>query len=77
MCQKCEGICGLWVLNLQMGMGWIGLAVLFNMQATPKRLPQFFQHNIFLNCLIKKPQNTNGLTFLTHIILAISGMLRK
>ena len=40
--------------------------------------PKIFFHifSIFLkNYLMKKPQTTNTLTFLTHIILAIGGVI--
>ena len=48
-------------------MGWIGCAIL---QATPKRLPRLFSYfqYIFFNHLIKNPQTTIDLKFLTHNI---------
>ena len=58
-------------------LGWIGCAI---QQAAPKQLPQFFpyfQHTYFFNYLIKNPQTTIALTFLTHIISGIGGVLEQ
>ena len=58
-----------------MERGWIGRAIL---QVTSKRLPRFSHiFSIVFNHLIKNPQTTNALTFLTHNISAIGGVDSK
>ena len=83
MRQKCEGDCGLWVLNeiilkiyaAKLGWKWAGSAVLFS-RYLPNGTHDFFQ--IFRICFfkdfIKNPQTTIALTFLTHIIFGIDGV---
>ena len=71
MCQKCEGNCGLWVLNeiiktiYPENLKKIVGAVVFSFKIIKIYL---------LNYFFKNPQTTITLTFLTHIISAIGGM---
>ena len=60
----------------KLGWKWVGLAALFSRQL-PNGSPNFFQtfSIYFFNYFIKNPQTTIALTFLTHIISGIGGVL--
>ena len=84
MGQKCEGNCGLWVLNeiikkmypenLKKKKSWVPFgSYLLNSTADPAQFDRMY----FFNYFIKNPQTTIALTFLTYIISAISGVRCK
>ena len=80
MGQKCEGNCGLWVLNEIIKKiypenlkkkSWVPFgSYLLNSTADPAQFDRMY----FFNYFIKNPQTTIALTFMTYIISAISGV---
>ena len=59
-------------ISTQIGLDWL-CYLAGNSQTAPMIFFHIFSI-IFFNYLIKKPQTTNALTFLTNIILAIGGV---